>query len=182
MVPLTTEAATHELQRLDGLFHLPDGRVPNFLKTLARSPAALEAYIRAEKALESGELTPLRREEIALAVAEINGSNYCVAMHAMAGEKAGLSPEEVQFARRASACEPKSKAMLQFVQAVVLQRGEVSDEEYLAVRKAGFSEAEIIEILANVGLNIFTNYFNIVARTEPDAPAERGAVPVLAAP
>ena len=36
--------------------------------------------------------------------------------------------------------------------------------------QAGYSDAEITEIVSHVALNIFTNYFNHVARTEVDFP------------
>jgi hypothetical protein len=60
--------------------------------------------------------------------------------------------------------------MLRFTQAVVLQRGEVSDDDFQALRKAGFTDAQIVEIVANIALNIFSNYFNSVAKTEVEFP------------
>jgi hypothetical protein len=59
---------------------------------------------------------------------------------------------------------------LRFTQAVVLQRGNVRDEALQAVRQAGFSDADIIEIVANIALNIFTNYLNLVSNPELDFP------------
>jgi uncharacterized peroxidase-related enzyme len=147
--------------------HWP-GKGPNFLKLLAKSPASLLACVRAAEALSNGKLTSGQREEIALAVAEINGSNYCLAAHEATGRQAGLTDAEISLARKASAENPKTKAMLHFVQALVLQRGEVSDEDFTAIQKAGFSESEMIEILANVVLNIFANYFNLLAQTDLD--------------
>jgi alkylhydroperoxidase family enzyme len=81
-----------------------------------------------------------------------------------ASSKSGLLEEP-------SAKDPKTEAMLHFVQAIVLQRGDVNDEDFSALRQAGFSETEVIEILANVALNIFTNYFNILAHTGMDCPS-----------
>lgn len=133
----------------------------------------MKAYLLAEEALGNGRLTLHQREEISLAVAEINGSNYCLATHELAGKQAGLSDEEVTLARKAWSNDAKTKAMLHFVQAVVLQRGEISDDDFSALRTAGFAEAEIIEILANVVLNIFTNYFNLLAQTDLDHPLSR---------
>lgn len=168
LTPVIDKQCVQELEGIARKLHVAAAGVPNYLRLLAQSPAALRAYAQAEAALSKGLLTQHRREEIALAVAEINGSDYCLEIHERAGKQAGLNEEEIRCARQASAVEAKTKAMLGFVQAVVLQRGEVSDEDYLAIREAGFSEAEVIEILANVGLNIFLNYFNILARTDPD--------------
>jgi len=137
---------------------------------MANSPASLRAYIRAEAALVRGQLTPRQREQVALAVAEINGSSYSLSAHYDAGKSLGLTPQEMQLARNATAADPKAETMLRFTQAVVLQRGEISDDDFQALRKAGFTDAQIVEIVANIALNIFTNYFNSVAKTEVDFP------------
>jgi len=81
-----------------------------------------------------------------------------------------LSEEEIGFARKAAANDRKAEAMLRFTQAVVLQRGRIRDTELRAVRSAGISEAELIEVMANIALNVFTNYLNIVSKTEVDFP------------
>jgi uncharacterized peroxidase-related enzyme len=145
--------------------------IPNFLKILAQSPAAALAYLLAEGALAEGRLSGRQREQIALAVAEINGSKYCLLAHSLSGGHAGLTSAEIESARRAAAPEAKADRMLRFTQSMVLQRGEISDEDLGALRNAGFSDAEIIEIVANIALNIFTNYLNILSKTELDFPA-----------
>ena len=144
---------------------------PDFLKILANSPAAALAYARAEEALAGGRLSERQREQIALAVAEINGSKCCLLAHSLRGSNAGLTAEEIGSARRATAPDGKAGQMLRFTQSIVLQRGEISDEDLSALRKAGFSEAEMIEIVANIALSVFTNYANIVSKTEVDFPA-----------
>lgn len=140
-----------------------------FLRLLARSPAVREAYLTAESALAQGALTTSQREMIALTVAEINNSQYGVAVHGAAGRLAGLTEQDVELARRASAAEPRNLAMLHFARAVALQRGEVSDTDFSRLRAEGFSDAEITEIVAHVALNVFANYLNNVARTQPEA-------------
>ena len=159
---------TEDLEQIAGTLCRTNNALPNFIKLLARSRPSLIAYARAEEALANGALTTAQRERIALAVAEINGCDYCIAAHLQYGKRAGLSDTEMQAALKATANDHKTETMLHFVQALVLQRGEVGDEDFSVMRKAGFSEAEIIEVLANVVLNIFTNYFNILARTELD--------------
>ncbi len=145
--------------------------IQNFLKILARSPAAALAYTLADGALAEGRLSRRQREQIALAVAEINGSKYCMLAHSAIGRQAGLTGEEIQSARRAAAPDAKADRMLRFTQSMVLQRGEISDEDLGALRKAGFSDEEMIEIVANIALNVFTNYLNILSKTELDSPA-----------
>jgi uncharacterized peroxidase-related enzyme len=135
---------------------------PNFLKILARSPAASRAYQRAERVLAKGRLSKRNREQIALAVAEINGSEHCLEAHSVMGRLAGLTGEEIESARRAAAADPRADQMLRFTQSMVLQRGEISDADLGALRSAGFSDAEVIEIIANIALNVFSNYLNIL--------------------
>jgi len=168
--PIETWQFARDLQDITGRLRLTGNGFHSFLVLLAKSSAALNAYVQAEESLTNGELTPHQREQIALAVAEINGSAYCLAVHEKSAREIGLSDAEIQSSRKASANDPKTQTLLHFVQAVVLQRGEVSDSDFSAIRQAGFSDPEIVEVLANVGLNIFTNYFNILAQTEPDFP------------
>src|SRR6266481_5371596 len=168
--PIQTNGATSEFKQSLKNGNLKLDEAPKFLQILANSPAALRAYIRADAALVRGQLTPRQRQQVALAVAEINGSSYSLSAHYDTGKSLGLTQEEMQLARNATAADPKAETMLRFTQAVVLQRGEISEEDFQALRKAGFSDAQIVEIVANIALNIFSNYFNSVARTEVDFP------------
>ena len=170
LTAVKTNGATSELNRSLKTSRLKLTEAPRFLQVMANSPASLRAYIRADAALVRGQLTPRQREQVALAVAEINGSSYSLSAHYETGKRLGLTDHEMQLARNATAVDPKADTMLRFTQAVVLQRGEVSDDDFQALRKAGFSDAQIVEIVANIALNIFSNYFTSVARTEVDFP------------
>ena len=167
---MQTNGTTSELKRGLKNSHLKLDEAPRFLQVMANSPASLRAYVRAEAALVRGQLTPRQRQQVALAVAEINGSSYSLSAHYNTGKSLGLTNQEMQLARNASAADPKAETMLRFTQAVVLQRGEISDEDFQALGKAGFTAAQMIEIVANIALNIFSNYFNSVAKTEVDFP------------
>ena len=103
-------------------------------------------------------------------VAEINGCSYSLSAHQVLAQRLGLSEEEIRLTRKATALDPQTRAMLRFIQAVVLQRGEISRDELQALRTAGFIDAQIVEIIAGIGLNIFTNYFNLLAKTQVDFP------------
>jgi uncharacterized peroxidase-related enzyme len=142
----------------------------NFLHLLANSPAALNAYVASAGALARGQLTPRQRELLALTVAEINGAKYCLSAHYALARKLGLDEAEVRAARHATAADRETHAILRFAQAVAIQRGEISDADFQALRLAGFSDALVTEIVSNIALNIFTNYFNSVARTDVDFP------------
>lgn len=146
------------------------GMVPNFMRTLANSPAALEGYLALSGTLRGGALSPKVREQLALTVVEVNGCAYCVAAHAALGKTVGLSDEDIEDSRRSVSPNSKVEAVLRFARQIVEKRGWVSDEDLAQVRKAGWDDAEITEIVGNVALNIYTNYFNHVAETEVDFP------------
>jgi len=145
----------------------------NFLHLLANSPAALKAYVAAAGALAQGQLTPRQRELLALAVAEINGARYCLSAHCALARKLGLDDADIRSARRAASTDPQTHAMLRFAQAVALQRGELGDADFQSLRQAGFTDTLITEVISNIALNIFTNYFNLVARTDIDFPVPK---------
>jgi AhpD family alkylhydroperoxidase len=141
------------------------GTVPNLVATMANSPAVAQAYLSFAQALAGGSLPGRLREQIALTVGQANECDYCIAAHSYLGE------EEVLDARRGTANDDKAAVALSFARRIVDNRGLVSDDHLEEVRRAGYTNGEIAEIVANVALNIFTNYFNHVAGTEIDFPA-----------
>ena len=173
------EATGKAKQLLDGV-QAKLGMTPNLMKTLASSPAALEAYLSFGSALGSGKLDVRFREQIALAVAQANSCEYCLAAHSAIGKMVGLKPEEIAASRGAHAGDAKRDAGLRFVQALVVQRGMVSDQDLAQVKTVGYTDGDIAEMVANVAVNIFTNYFNHVARTAVDFPAVDVNLPALA--
>jgi len=176
-----SEAAGKAKQLLDGV-QAKLGMTPNMMKTMAASPAVLEAYLGFGAALGTGMLDARFREQIALTVAQANSCEYCLAAHSTIGKMVGLKAEEIAASRGAHSQDAKRNAGLQFAQSLVVQRGEVSDETLAQVKAAGYSDGEVAEIVANVAINIFTNYFNHVARTDVDFPRVSVAMePVLAA-
>ena len=82
----------------------------------------------------------------------------------------GLSEEAIRDSRRGESPDAKEAAILEFASTLVVNRGWVTDEEVAKLRNTGVTEGEITEIIANVALTIFTNYFNHVAQTEIDFP------------
>ncbi len=110
------------------------------------------------------------REQIAVATAGANGCQYCASAHTVLGQGAGVARDELTRNLGGESADEKTAAALAFVRALLQERGDVADAELAAVRTAGFSEAEIVEIVAHVGLNTFTNMFNVLARTTIDFP------------
>jgi uncharacterized peroxidase-related enzyme len=146
------------------------GIVPNMVATMAQSPAVASAWVGFNHALAQGSLSAQSRERIALVVAEENSCSYCLAAHTFLGGKAGLSEQEILDNRRGASDEPKVAAALAFARKLVRNRGQVTDSDVAALREHGFTDEEIAEIIANVALNIFTNYFNVAADVEIDFP------------
>ncbi len=172
--PATATGKAKEL--LDGV-QAKLGTVPNLMRTMAQSPAVLEAYLNFSSTLGKGLLSVKLREQIALTVAEANTCEYCLSAHSALGKIAGLSEQEVLDSRQGKSSDSRAAAALLFARTVVNQRGLVSDDEVTGLRQAGFGDGEIAEIVAHVALNLFTNYFNHVAGTVVDFPK----VPVVAA-
>jgi uncharacterized peroxidase-related enzyme len=162
--PAATHASLKAVQKQLGV-------VPNLFRVVANSPSALTGYLQLSAASAQGGLDAATRERIALVVAEINGCGYCLSAHAYLGRNvARLDDAEITANRNGTSSDPKAEAALRFAAAVVRQRGHVDTEQLQAVRRAGFDDAQVLDILLAVALNTFTNYVNEVAQTEIDFP------------
>jgi uncharacterized peroxidase-related enzyme len=166
--------ATGEAKTLLDAVEKKMGMVPNLTRGLAHSPAALEGYLSLMGALSKGELTPRQREQIALAVAEANGCDYCLSAHSAIGGRLGLDEAEMRRNRRSESADTRTNALLRLARRVVDTRGEVSDGDLKTARASGLGDGEIVEVVAHVALNVLTNYFNRLANTEIDFPVVPG--------
>ena len=147
------------------------GVVPNLMKLVGHSPAALEGYLALNGALNKGKLDAKLRERIALAVAEYNGCDYCLSVHDYLGRNVlKLSTSELDAARDFHSEDLRANAALRFARRVTELRGRVSDADLTTLRDAGFDEASTVEIVVTVALNVLTNYVNNVAQTDIDFP------------
>lgn len=160
--------ATGKIKHLFDEVQAKLGTVPNVFRVLGNAPAALEAYLNFDNALAGGSFNGKIREQIALAVAESNLCNYCLSAHTFIAGRAGLTEKEISDAGRAVAATAKTEAILKLARDIVVQRGEVSDADLEHARASGLTDGEIVETVANVALNILTNYVNHVARTVVD--------------
>lgn len=147
------------------------GSAPAMFRAIALSPQALEGYLALSGALAKGALPAATRERIALAVAQINGCNYCLSAHTYLGRNlAKLDDAEIMANRRGASNDPKADAAVRFAAKVATDRGHVTDADFAAIKGAGYSDAQIIEIVQHVALNSWTNFFNEVFQTEIDFP------------
>ena len=147
------------------------GSVPNLFRLVATSPAALEGYLGMSGALAKGKLPAATRERIAIAVAEINGCDYCLSAHSFFGKTlAKLSDNEISANRAGTSLDAKADVAVRFASSVARSRGHISDDELKIVRAAGYDDGQIIEIVQHVALNTWTNYINNIAETDIDFP------------
>ncbi|MFN4120993.1 carboxymuconolactone decarboxylase family protein [Acidovorax sp.] len=172
-VPLIDRAhTTPERQALLNQIHGAFGATPNMFRAVANSPAALQSMWAAFGALgASTTLGAKLGEQIAVAVANRNACEYCLAAHTALGRKAGASADEMAAAQVGHASDPATQAALRFALQVVEQRGTVDASEVQRLRDAGFSDEAVVEILAHVALNLFTNYVNVAFDVPVDFPA-----------
>jgi uncharacterized peroxidase-related enzyme len=164
-------AATGETKQLLSGVARGLGMVPNFIRVLANSPAALGAFLGLHGIANAGVLDAKTRERIALTVAEQNACAYCVSAHTAIGRKVGLDNAEMLANRMGRSADAKAEAALAFARALVENAGAVNDADFDAVRRAGHSDAEIVEIIAHVAMNIFTNLIGKATSVEIDFPA-----------
>lgn len=147
------------------------GVVPNLMKVLGNSPAALGGYLSLSGALGKGTVGAATGERIALAIAEINRCGYCLAAHTYLGKNvAKLDDAEITANRKGTSTDAKADAAVRFAADVAQARGHVSNAAVQAVKSAGYTDADVMEIVAHVALNTLTNYVNEVAQTEIDFP------------
>jgi uncharacterized peroxidase-related enzyme len=172
--PPTIAAAPAAAQPLLEAVQKQLGVVPNMFRVIANSPAALEGHLGLFGALGKGTLGAQTGERIALAVAEINGCDYCLSAHTYLGKNlAKLDDAEIAANRNGGSTDPKADAAVRFAAKVARERGRVSGDDISAVKAAGYTDAQIIEILEHVALNVWTNYLNIAVGTEIDFPVVR---------
>ena len=149
------------------------GVVPNLFRLLGASPAVLEGFLGLSAALGKT-LDVKTRERIALATADVNGCDYCLSAHSYLGANlAKLDADEMALNRLGHSKDAKADVAVSFAANIAQSKGKVSDSDLAAVRLAGFNDAQIIEIVANVALNVLTNFINNVADTDIDFPVVR---------
>ena len=148
------------------------GKVPNTFAAIgALNPEALKAVLAADAVLAAGTLSAADRETIKLVVSETVGCDYCVAAHSLLAKLAGVSPETAQQVRAGlPSGDARRDALVQFVRTLQLSSGTIGDEAYAAIRAAGYSEAQLVDIALAITTTVFTNVFNRINDTAIDFP------------
>lgn len=146
------------------------GTVPNMFRVVAHSPAALRSMWGSFGALGGGSIPARLGEQIAVAVANRNGCEYCLAAHTALGRKAGATSEEMSAAQAGHASDPQTDAALRFALKLVERHGQANADDVRRLREVGFTDEGIVEIVAHVALNLFTNYVNVALNVPVDFP------------
>lgn len=160
------DTATAEIAELYAEMKKTIGVIPNMAQYMANSPAVLRAWLSLSGALNQGALPGGVRERLALSTAEYNRCSYCLSAHTfLAKNVAKLDQAEIDHARKVASNDPHVDAILKLSDAIARGRGSVAQEDVADARKAGVTDEEIAEIIANLALNVLTNYFNIFTDT-----------------
>jgi uncharacterized peroxidase-related enzyme len=153
------------------------GMVPNALRIIGNSPAALESYLGLIGALAGGVLPAKTREQISLAVSELNGCSYCLSSHSVTGKIAGLSQEDIIHARQGTGSDEKADAAVKLARKVSAHHGKIEVADLDEAREAGLNDAELVEVVANVIAITFTNFMNNVTDPVVDFPVVKPGIP-----
>lgn len=167
---LNPETTTGEAKELFNAVEKKVGFIPNLIKVFGNSPATLKAYLSLGELTASGNFTSKFREQLALTIAEENECNYCLSAHTAIGKMNGLSEDQIENNRQAQSNDAKIQAGLLFAQQVTKNKAIVNNKDITAVKNAGYTDEDILEIVLNVVSNTLTNYTNHLAETEIDFP------------
>lgn len=171
IAPIEPESATGPAKDLLDQVKKSMGLVPNMTKVMANSPALLKGYLALNGAVSTGSISAPVREQLAIATAQLNGCEYCLSAHTYVGSNiAKVGDDELDAARRNESQDAHIAALLTFSKAIAENAGAVSEAEMADARAAGITDTEIGDLVANLALNILTNYFNVLAGVENDWP------------
>jgi uncharacterized peroxidase-related enzyme len=167
------ESATGATAEIYGQIKKAIGNVPNTFAAIgAHGPAALKAVLAADAVLASGSLSKRDQETIKLVISGVAGCGYCVAAHSLLGKLAGLKPEELKNIRDGKPTgDVKRDALVRFVRRLATTSGTVSDADFAAIKDAGYSDAQLVDISLACATTVFTNVFNNINNTDIDFPA-----------
>lgn len=152
------------------------GMLPNLMGTLAESPASIESYFTLMGIFDKSGFTPTERQVVLMTNNRLNGCTYCMAAHSAVSKSQGV-PGDVVAALRSGLplADAKLDALRSFAEKVFLGRGKVSDSDVDAFISAGYTKANILEVVVGTALKVLSNYSNHFTRAPVDAPFQRFA-------
>src|SRR5262245_46062947 len=167
--PVDPDTATENAAELLAQVQKSVGQPPNMAKVMANSPVLLKSWLALSGAVAGGTLPAAVRERLAISTAQLNGCEYCLSAHTYLGANiAKVDPAELESARKGESNDPHIAALLKLSNDIAANAGDVDDDDVEAAREAGVTDEEIGELVANLALNILTNYFNVFAHVNND--------------
>lgn len=162
----TPDSAPEDARPLLNAAQSKMGFLPNLLAKLAEAPAALEAYLTLSGIYDGTSFAPGERQLILLATAVENACEFCVAAHSAGARRAKVEPSVVAAVREGKRVpDDRLRALVEFTQAVVIERGWVGDAAVQAFLDAGFTAQQVLEVLIGVTLKTLSNYANHIVGT-----------------
>ena len=161
------EAARPALETAKAKF----GMVPNLIGALAESPAAADAYLALGEAVGRTSFTPTERHVVWFTINAEHECTYCMAAHTAIAHSEKIDQAVVDTARELGEYDdPRLETLRQFTLKVVRQRGWVSPEEVDEFLDAGFTRAQVLEVITIAAHKTISNYTNHLVETPVDAP------------
>ncbi|WP_421785519.1 carboxymuconolactone decarboxylase family protein [Hyphobacterium sp.] len=165
----TTETAPEASRPLLQSIETNNGFLPNLMGVLAESPATLEAYTTLSKIFDKSDFSAIDRQVVLLTINRLNACHYCMAAHSTIAGRAGMNAETLQALRSGDALPDKRQnALAGFTASVVEKRGWVGEADIAAFLEAGFSKANVLEVILGASLKTISNYVNHIAETPVD--------------
>jgi uncharacterized peroxidase-related enzyme len=167
------EAATGATADLFAQIKKAAGGVPNTFAAIGSlGPSALKSILDADGVLAKGTLSKQDLETIKLIVSEEAGCDYCVAAHTVLGKMTGLKADVLKLIRAGEPTgDAKRDALVRFVRNLQRTSGTISQSEFSAIKAAGYTDEQLVEISLAIAVTIFTNVFNRINDTTVDFPA-----------
>jgi alkylhydroperoxidase family enzyme len=155
------EASLPALAQLQQSF----GLIPNIAGAIAHSPELLKAFWGLFQGVHSCTFTEAEIQTLLLTNAVTNDSNWAVAFHTMLALKEGLTPGDVEAIRtRKLPADPRLAALSHLARRLIETRGHVPAQDLEGFIKAGFTQAQSLEILAVIAASTITNYAGTITQ------------------
>jgi uncharacterized peroxidase-related enzyme len=150
------------------------GNVPNMFRTMAHRPEIFETIIaHMEAVLNTGTLPKALKELVIVRTSQLNRTPYCLASHSTIARKLGWSETQIESLHNAAGSEEfseREKVAIHLAEVMTLDAHRYSDAEFARLRSF-FSEGEVVELMAAIGLFNYFNRFNDLLEMEPTQPA-----------
>lgn len=165
--PYDLDTAAPEAQKLLQGIQSSYGFVPNLFTYMAEAPVTIEAYLALNQLIGKSSLSPAQAQAALLAVSLENNCDFCTVAHRALGKKAGVKAQTIESLLTQSPIDdPKDRALVELVQLIVRERGQVADQSLQRFFAAGFTRQQVFELILVVTIKTLSNYINHLTKPE----------------